>query len=55
MRGWHVRRLIIIIHVVERVFVEGVSTPSLSLGTCGIVRFVMQREWIKQMKKELKN
>ena len=39
-----------IFHVVERAFVEGASTPFVSLETRS-VPFVMQREWEKQMKK----
>ena len=43
----------LIIHVAEKVFVEGAYTPSVSLKTIGHAHFVKQIEQGKQTKKEL--
>jgi hypothetical protein len=53
--GWQFRLQHNITPVVERIFVEGVYTPSVSLETLESVHFVKQIEWAKQMKKKLKN
>jgi hypothetical protein len=55
MKWWHMRIWKYILHVVERVFVEGAFTRSISLGIWGSARFATQIKWAKQMKKKLKN
>ena len=53
MRSWQVRLRKHIFPVVEKAFVAGACTPSVSLETMGIVRFVKQSRWTKLMQKLL--
>jgi hypothetical protein len=55
MRGWPVRRWIIIFHVAGRAFVKDAYTPSVSLGTLRNAHFAKQIMWTKLTKKELRN
>jgi hypothetical protein len=53
MRSWKNGHWLDIIHAAGRVFVEGASTPSLSLETIRGVRFAIPTE-VKQKKKWLR-
>jgi hypothetical protein len=55
MRGWPVRRWIIIFHVAGRAFVKDAYTPSVRLETWASVPFAILPKAVEQIKKELQN